>query len=49
MLAFNFNKFQSIGVLEYWSNDERIDAFFSTLQQSITPRPRLSRTFKIFE
>ena len=26
--------------MEYWSNGERIDAFFSTLQYSITPVPK---------
>ena len=47
MVAFNFNSFRSIGVLEYWSNDERSDVFFfntPVLHLSIAPRPRLSRT-----
>ena len=38
MVAFNFNYF---GVLEYWSNDERIDVFF--FQHSI---PSKAETFK---
>ena len=39
------NLFWSIGVLEYWSNDFRIEVFFSTLQYSITPGLKFSRTF----
>jgi hypothetical protein len=39
---------KNFGVLEHWSNDDRIDVFFFNtpiLHHSSTPRPRLSRTF----
>ena len=48
-LSFSIN----FGVLEYWSNDGRMDVFFSTLQYSITPLcqgrdfQELSETFEL--
>jgi len=38
----------NFGVLEYWSDGvmtKGLMSFFSTLHHSITPKPKLSRTF----